>query len=66
VELLGDFASWGIAKVAMTALVPVWFVALTPAFWRRSWLAGVLVINVGIDAGYRRAWREARSQGRTG
>ena len=31
----------------MTALVPVWFVALALAFWRRSWLAGFVVINLG-------------------
>ena len=39
--------SWGIGKVAMSALVPAWFIALGAAFWRRSWLAGFLVINVG-------------------
>ena len=39
--------SWTFSKVAMTALVPVWFIALAWAFWRRSWLAGFLVINVG-------------------
>ena len=39
--------SWALSKVAMTALVPLWFVALAWAFWRRSWLAGFLVINVG-------------------
>jgi hypothetical protein len=39
--------SWSLSKVAMTALVPLWFVALAWAFWRRSWLAGFLVINVG-------------------
>jgi hypothetical protein len=39
--------SWGVAKLAMTALVPVWFIALATAFWRRSWLAGFLVINLG-------------------
>jgi hypothetical protein len=38
---------WTFNKVAMTALVPVWFVALAWAFWRRSWLAGFVVINVG-------------------
>jgi hypothetical protein len=38
---------WTFSKVAMTALVPVWFIALAWAFWRRSWLAGFLVINVG-------------------
>lgn len=39
--------TWTLAKIAMTALVPIWFVALAWAFWRRSWLAGFFVINVG-------------------
>lgn len=39
--------AWTFNKVAMTALVPVWFIALAWAFWRRSWLAGFFVINVG-------------------
>lgn len=39
--------SWTLAKVAMTALVPIWFFVLGWAFWRRSWLAGFLVVNVG-------------------
>lgn len=39
--------AWTFSKVAMTALVPVWFIALAWAFWRRSWLAGFVVINVG-------------------
>jgi hypothetical protein len=39
--------SWTFAKIAMTALVPLWFVALASAFWWRSWLAGLLVINGG-------------------
>lgn len=38
---------WTLSKVAMTALVPGWFIVLAGAFWRRSWLAGLLVINVG-------------------
>jgi len=38
---------WTLSKVTMTALVPVWFIALAWVFWRRSWLAGFLVINVG-------------------
>jgi hypothetical protein len=38
---------WTFSKVAVTALVPGWFIALAWAFWRRSWLAGFLVINVG-------------------
>lgn len=39
--------AWTLSKVAMTALVPVWFIALGWAFWQRSWLTGFLVINVG-------------------
>ena len=39
--------TWTLAKVAMTALVPAWFIALAVAFWRRSWLVGFLVINLG-------------------
>lgn len=38
---------WTWAKTAMTALVPVWFVVLGLAFWRRSLIAGLVVINVG-------------------
>ena len=40
--------SWSIAKGAMTALVPIWFIALALAFWRRSWIAGAIVVNVGV------------------
>jgi hypothetical protein len=39
---------WTWVKTGMTLLVPVWFVLLGAAFWRRSWLAGLGVINVGI------------------
>lgn len=42
--LMGD---WTWAKTAMTALVPAWFVALGWAFWRRSWIAGFVVVNAG-------------------
>ena len=38
---------WTWMKTAMTLLVPVWFVLLGWAFWRRSWIVGILVINVG-------------------
>ncbi len=38
---------WTFSKVVMTELVPVWIIALAWEFWRRSWLAGFLVINVG-------------------
>lgn len=41
-------SDWGWAKITMTALVPIWFFALAWAFWRRSWLAGFAVINVGM------------------
>lgn len=39
--------SWTFSKVAMTALVPVWFIALAWTFWRRSWPGGFIVISVG-------------------
>lgn len=38
---------WTIGKVAMTTLVPFWFIALAWAFWRRSWVGGFIVISVG-------------------
>lgn len=38
---------WTWTKTAMTLLVPAWFVLLAAAFWRRSWIVGILVINVG-------------------
>jgi hypothetical protein len=38
---------WTWAKTAMTLLVPVWFVLLGGAFWRKSWAVGIGVINVG-------------------
>ena len=38
---------WTWTKTAMTTLVPAWFIALGWAFWRRSWIAGLVVINVG-------------------
>lgn len=38
---------WTFTKIATTALVPFWFIALAWVFWRRSWLAGFVVINVG-------------------
>ena len=38
---------WTWAKTGMTALVPIWFVLLALAFWRRSWLVGLGVINAG-------------------
>lgn len=40
-------SGWTWAKTGMTALVPIWFVVLGWAFWRRSLIAGLLVINVG-------------------
>ena len=38
---------WSLTKSAMTALVPIWFFVLAWSFWRRSWIAGALVVNVG-------------------
>ena len=38
---------WNWTKTFMTLLVPVWFVLLGGAFWRRSWMVGLAVINVG-------------------
>jgi len=38
---------WTWLKTGMTVLVPVWFVALGWAFWRRSLIAGIAVVNVG-------------------
>ena len=38
---------WTWTKTAMTLLVPVWFLLLGGAFWRRSLIVGILVINVG-------------------
>jgi hypothetical protein len=39
---------WTLSKIALTALIPIWFIALAFAFWRRSWLAGFVVINLGV------------------
>lgn len=39
---------WGPGKVFLTALVPAWFALLAWAFWRRSWIAGFVVINAGM------------------
>ncbi len=40
-------SGWTWPKVAMTLLVPIWFVLLGAAFWRKSWIVGLLVINLG-------------------
>jgi hypothetical protein len=45
---------WTWVKTAMTLLVPVWFVLLGAAFWRRSWIVGIVVINAG--AGLKVVW----------
>jgi len=37
----------GAAPQPAQLLVPVWFVLLGRAFWRRSWIVGIVVINVG-------------------
>lgn len=39
---------WGWAKIAMTALVPSWFLVLGWAFWRRLLVAGLVVVNAGV------------------
>ena len=39
---------WTISRAVMTAFIPIWFIALALSFWRRSWLVGLLVINVGM------------------
>src|SRR4028118_1631386 len=36
-----------VARVALVLLVVTFFVALAAAFWRRSWLWGLAVINAG-------------------
>jgi hypothetical protein len=36
-----------VARVALIVLVVAFFVALAAAFWRRSWLWGLAVINAG-------------------
>ena len=36
-----------LGKLAIAALVPIWFVALASAFRRRSWVGGALVITAG-------------------
>ena len=36
-----------VARVALVVLVVAFFVALAAAFWRRSWLWGLAVINAG-------------------
>jgi hypothetical protein len=36
-----------LGKLAMTALVPIWFAALVWAFRRRAWIGGAMVIAGG-------------------
>jgi len=36
-----------VARIALVVLVVTFFVALAVAFWRRSWLWGLAVINAG-------------------
>ena len=36
-----------VARAALVVLVVVFFVALATAFWKRSWLWGLAVINAG-------------------
>jgi hypothetical protein len=37
-------SSWGVAKILMTFLVPISFIALGAAFWKRNLLFGLSVI----------------------
>jgi hypothetical protein len=48
-ELLNDFLSWVWARHhnELSWYVRPFFVALAVAFWRRSWLWGLAVINAG-------------------
>jgi hypothetical protein len=41
---------WTLAKVTLLALIPIWFAAVTWAFWNRSWLVGLAVVNAGVLA----------------
>lgn len=41
--LLGEWRAW---KVLLTLTVPLFFAALGAALWRRSWVAGLAVINL--------------------
>ena len=43
-------SDWTIAKFAVLAWVPVFFTLLGWAFWRRSWIIGCVVINLGVLA----------------
>jgi hypothetical protein len=36
-----------VARVALVLLVVTFFVALATAFWKRSWLWGLVVLNAG-------------------
>jgi hypothetical protein len=38
---------WTVGKIALAALVPIWFVALWWTFRRRSWLGASVVIGAG-------------------
>jgi len=39
---------WTLSKIAMALLIPVWFSTLALAFWKRSWVAGFMVLNTGV------------------
>ena len=43
-------APWTISKIMLVALIPVWFAAVTSAFWNRSWVVGYAVLNTGVFA----------------
>jgi hypothetical protein len=38
---------WTLSKIAMTALIPVWFIACAWVFCRRSWVGGFILISAG-------------------
>jgi hypothetical protein len=38
---------WTLGRIVMTALVPIWFVALAWSVRRRSWLGAAIVIGAG-------------------
>jgi hypothetical protein len=40
-------SAWTSSKIALTVLIPIWFIVLAMACWQRSWLAGIVVVNAG-------------------
>jgi hypothetical protein len=47
-ERLYITAPWTVTKWTMTMLIPAWFIGLAWAFWKRSWIAGLIVLNGGV------------------